>query len=390
MITFDQLIPLYRNATFATDGSGADLRIADFAVLETLKLIDTDDAQGDSGISIRCPSDQLALGATIPVEINPPRSGLGALAKDVDHLIAAPQHRIKAPQRFYLIAERFAYNDSIVPPSVETYRSTVRLIRALSEVAALVDPYQAEVIFLGPGRLRMPLLYRMSDLGEVRPTLVDELEEFIFGKIHKDQKAAILSTNVIELCRNRPEAERFGFLLAHLRELVSKAQDGYKLFASEFSYEKIKSKAEEAISEYANKIHKTFHDIQNQVMGVPVATVIVATQLKATAVCNTEFWSNIAIAIGATIFVALLSVAVYNQMMTLNNIDADLSRQEHKLKREYLTISDQFLPLYTKLALRVRIHRWILRSIGIASWAGVVLTWWIFSRLTTPTLSTCI
>lgn len=59
---------------------------------------------------------------------------------------------------------------------------------------------------------------------------------------------AILASNGIELCRQQPEADRFKYLVFHLRELVSKTQEGYKLFASEFSYEKIKGKTEEARS----------------------------------------------------------------------------------------------------------------------------------------------
>ncbi|MRX35338.1 hypothetical protein [Aminobacter sp. MDW-2] len=384
MITFDQLIPLYRNTAFSTEESVGRLHIRDHSVLETLKLIDADDgAFRDSGITIRSSSDQLVLSGTLSVEISPPRSGLGSLARSVDGLLAAPSHRIKEPSRFYLISERFAYNDADVPDSVVKYRNTQRLIRAISEAAALVDPFQAEAIFLGPGRLRIPFLYRAADLGEVKPAVVDELEDFVFEKIHKDQKTAILASNVIELCRHQPETERFRFLLKHLRELVSKTQDGYKLFASEFSYEKIKSKTEEAINEYTNKIHKTFHDIQNQVMGVPVATVIIATQLKTATTCGVEFWANLAISIGATLFVLLLSVAVYNQLMTLGNIEGDLVRQKAKLNRDYATIADQFLSLYTKLGTRIITHRWILRLIIIACWSGVALTWWIFLRLST-------
>src|SRR4051812_15973376 len=130
MITFDQLIPLYKNTVFSADGSADRLHIRDYSVLETLKLIDTDDgAFRDSGIAIRSSSDELVLSGTISVQISPPRSGLGSLARNVDGLIAAPPHRIKEPSRFYLIHERFAYNDADVPASVVRYRNTQRLIR---------------------------------------------------------------------------------------------------------------------------------------------------------------------------------------------------------------------------------------------------------------------
>ncbi len=389
-ITFDQLIPLYRNTAFGAGGTADRLRIVDDAMLETLKFINADDdAFRDSGVRIQSNADKLVIGGEVDLEISTPRTGLGLLAQDMDGVIAAHLHRIKEPVRYYAISERFAYNDATIPDSVAHYRTVLKLIHTLSEAAAFVDPHQAEATFFGPGRLRIPILYKIADLGGISPALVDELESFVFEKIHKDQKTAILASNIIELCRNQPESERFRFLLTHLRELVSKTQDGYKLFASEFSYEKIKTKTEEAINDYSNKIHKTFHDIQNQVMGVPVATVIVATQFKAAVTCGVEFWANLAISIGATLFVLLLSIAIYNQLLTLTTIEDDLQRQKEKLNKEYSIVAAQFLQLYNRLQKRIYLHRWILRGIVIACWAGVILTWYVFGRLTTPQPSAC-
>lgn len=390
-ITFDQLIPLYQHTVFNAAKTGGRLHIADHSILETLNFINTDDdAFRDSGIRIESDADKLVLGGNVDLEISTPRMGLGLLARDVDGVIAAAAHRIKEPSHYYVISENFAYNDTTVPDSIFRYRLVLRLVRSLSEAAAFVDPHHAEATFLGQGRLRIPVVFKVADIGSVTAATVDELEDFVFEKIHKDQKTAILSSNVIELCRNQPENDRFRFLVAHLRELVLKTQDGYKLFASEFSYEKIKTKTEEAISDYTNKIHKTFHDIQNQVMGVPVATVIVATQLKLAKECTVEFWANLAVSVGATLFVVLLTIAVVNQLMTLSSIAGDLLRQREKLTKEYATVAEQFLPLYSGLKKRINIHRVILWGILIVCWVGVGMTWFIYHRLTTPELSACL
>jgi len=387
-ITFDQLIPIYRATAFNVAGDGGRIAIDGHALLETLKFINEDDAAyRDSNIRIVDP-ENLAIGNEITIQTSTPRTGLGVLAKDLDGVIANPSFRIVVP-KYYLIEDRFAYNDAKLPESVVRYQATVRLVKALSEAAAFVDPHQAEATFLGPGRVRVPIVYKVSDLGAVTPALVDEIESFVFEKIHRDQKLAILSSNIIEICKAQPETERFVFLLKHLHELVSKAQEGYKLFASEFSYEKIRGKTEEAISDYTAKIHKTFHDIQNQVMGVPVATIIVATQFKSTAACATEFWANLAISVGATLFAMLLSVAIYNQLMTLSSIEEDLGRQEGRLQKDYASVAAFFLPAYSKLKMRVAAHRWVLRAILLSSWIGVGLTWYIYNRLTVPEVSSC-
>jgi len=389
-ITFDQLIPIYKHTAFNTGGKSGRLRITDHAMLDTLTLINEDEnAFRDSGIRIEGDLNNLVLGGGVDLEISAPRIGLGLLAPDIDGVLAVPEHRIKEPLRYYLISERFAYNDATVPDSVAQYRGVLRVVGALSQAAAFVDRYQAEATFLGAGPLRLPIMYKAADVRRISVHLVDQLEHFVFEKIHKDQKLAILASNAIELCRYQPESGRFKFLLAHLRELVAKTHDSYQLFASEFSYEKIKTKIEEANNDYTSKIHKTFYDVQNQVLGVPVATVIVATQFKAATTCGVEFWGNFAISIGATFFVVLLSIALYNQLQTLNTIEDDLGRQEVKFRNEYANIAQQFLPLYTKLGKRVCSHRWILRTLFLACWAGVILTWYVFGRLTMPQISAC-
>lgn len=390
-ITFDQLIPIYRDTAFNQQRTGGKVGVSTHSVLDTLKLIDDDDnAFRDSGVRILDDPEALAIGSLIDLEIAPPRLGLGVLARNLDELLSSPMFRLEQPIRYYLIEERFAYNDDQLPESVIKYRSAVKFVKALSEAAAFVDKHRAEATFMGPGRLRLPINYSAPDLNCIASSIVEELENFVHEKIHRDQKLAILSSSVIELCTTLPESERFAFLLKNLKQLVSNAQDGYKMFASEFSYEKIRGKTEEAIGEYTNKIHKTFHDIQNQVMGVPLATVIVATQFKSAPQCTIEFWANLSISIGATLFVMLLSVAIYNQLMTLRNIEDDLVRQEDKLEKDYSTVAASFLPMYAKLKKRVRTHRWVMRAILVSSWAGLALTWYIYTRLTGPELISCV
>ena len=35
----------------------------------------------------------------------------------------------------------------------------------MAEAAAYIDQYQAEATFIGPGRLRIPITYKMADFG---------------------------------------------------------------------------------------------------------------------------------------------------------------------------------------------------------------------------------
>ncbi|MCX2698538.1 hypothetical protein [Ochrobactrum chromiisoli] len=263
-------------------------------------------------------------------------------------------------------------------------------MKSLSNVAAFVDYSEAEAVFFGKNKLKLPINYSSKDLVTLNTFDVDELERFVLEKIHKDQKSTILSSVLFEFCKDIPEADRFRYIVKNIRRILNDAQEGYNLFASEFSYEKIKSKTEEAISEYANKIHKTFHDIQNQILGVPLATVIVAVQLKKITTCGNEFWTNTMIAIGATLFAAFLTLAIFNQIMTLTSINSDLTRQKEKLKAQYALIAEQFISLFDKLNGRVFMHKIVLFSIAAVAWIGVAATWYVLYRLNSVDPIACV
>ncbi|MCX2696941.1 hypothetical protein [Ochrobactrum chromiisoli] len=125
-ITFDQLIPIYKNSELQADGRWR-LRIADASMLATLNLILTDQkALNDSQIHIDSSQTDLAIGAFVEADVWAPRTGLGVRAESLTEIINTPDYRLREPSRWYLLEERFAYNDGRVPDSVSKYRLTLR------------------------------------------------------------------------------------------------------------------------------------------------------------------------------------------------------------------------------------------------------------------------
>ncbi|TAW53252.1 hypothetical protein [Rhizobium leguminosarum] len=217
-VTFDQLIHLYRHTSFnrGADGQGS-LEVADASVQETLKTLKSDESiYDDAGIVFRMP-DELTIGSRIPVTVQSPVTRIGLFFNDVDELLAADAHKLAEPARYYVASERLAYNDRVLPETVTRYRATLRLVGALSSAAALVDRSYAEAIFLGAGQLKVRFDYDSDDLALVQTAWVDELEEFVGEKIHRDQRLAILSSNVIEMCKDVPYDQRFQRDLAPLK-----------------------------------------------------------------------------------------------------------------------------------------------------------------------------
>lgn len=121
---------------------------------------------------------------------------------------------------------------------------------------------------------------------------------------------------------------RFGHLLRNLDLVSDEFEKGYRLFVSRFSYSKIRDDVETARIDFVGKIHKTIVDTQGQLLGIPVATIVVASQLKRSHNCDVAFWTNLAVLLGAWVFIALLAIAIVNQWHTLNVLKTEIGRQQ--------------------------------------------------------------
>ena len=214
------------------------------------------------------------------------------------------------------------------------------------------------------------------------------LENFS-DNIHQDQKIAILATALVQNTERVPAAQRFPYLLDNLGAVTETLRQGYRLFASSFSYSKIRSEVEAARADYIAKIHKTLIDIQGQLLGIPVATIIVVSQLKTSQACGVEFWTNVAVLAGAWVFLVLLLVAIVNQWMTLAAIGDDIRGQQKRLKNEYAAISEQFVSIFNGLVKRVNWHRSVIIVVSIIAIAGTLFASYAFTRLTAEPM-TCL
>jgi hypothetical protein len=189
---------------------------------------------------------------------------------------------------------------------------------------------------------------------------------------------------VYEITAMLPSPKRFISLLENARDLRDRFEKGYKLFAAGFSYEKIRDEIEAARIEYTGKIHKVISDIQNQLLGIPVATIIVATQMKISKEIDRNFWINVAILIGACIFLLLLYFLVRNQRSTLDVIATEIQRQKAKLEKEYAAIAENFVSTFQSLDNRCRSQNLVLTVINCIVFTGFLLTTFFSYKMNQP------
>ena len=357
-IKFADLVDIYRIAIFE-QGGRATVSVTDQQILNSLTLALNDENLDDSGISIESGDpDNLKIGQVIRLNIEAPRIGLGRLAKTIGDLLDS-RAIASEPKRYFIISLRFSKDDAIVPPPVQQYRKLLKFVELLKECADYFDASSNELVFIKEGKFAIPLILTEHQLSLIDFGKIDKLLEYFTDDTHKNQKLSILTNAIISITQISSIRKRFGTLTLEISDLVAKFGDGYKIFISDFSYDKIRNKFEEAKVENSSKLHKIFSDIQNQLLTLPVATVIVATQMKTTG-DQAASLGNTALLIGAWIFAILFSILSFNQFRTLLTLEEEIKRQETVLKEDFESIGNMFNDIFSPLHQRIRTQKFLL------------------------------
>lgn len=378
-IRFADLVKIYQAAQFGQDEI-ATITIADQQTLDALKIALQEENLDDSGISVtRGDPDDLGIGKTVQLHISAPRIGLGRLARNLADFLTTGV-LIAEPKRYYLIEERFASSDINVPESVERYRKLLKFIDLLKECADYVDTAANELIFIKDGKFSIPVVIAASQIASADLAQIDKILSHFTDDTHKAQKLAILTNAVLSITQITAIRKRFSTLVLEISELSSKFSDGYKIFIADFSYDKIRDKFEEAKLENSGKLHKIFSDIQNQLLTIPVATVIVATQMKGTG-DQAAAIGNTALLIGVWIFAVLFSILWFNQLRTLLTLESEIRRQEKVLKEDYESVGSMFNDMFAPLYKRIRNQKILLGLISFLVIAGLVASHYFYREI---------
>jgi len=356
------------------------LSIRDSDDIEALNACITHET--DTNIEIEGTQPPLVVGARVKLAIAP-RFGLGLIARNLDGVLSAQGYRVTAGCRFLLLDNLIASADPTDKRSpVGRYGLAIALVQHLRAAALYLNVEEQTLIFHAEGRFTVPVAYGESDLTSMSIEAVESIGRLLSDDIHRKQREAILATAIVEMTKPLPEERRFAHLLHHAEDLCARFENGYKLFAAGFSYEKVRDEVEVARVEYASKIHKVFADIQNQLLGIPVATVIVATQMKAASSFGYEFFVNTAVLVGCFVFAALMVLLIRNQHHTLAVVQDEITRQRRQLLKEYAAVAANFSDTFEYLSKRAAAQRLVLWIIDIVVCIGLLISCFVYFKLT--------
>ena len=387
MATFEQLVRVVRRLSSQQASGSAllgDLLIDSDATLNDLR--DCDAASDDTDLSLESLGvSALAVGQTFRVRIGTPRPAFGLVRRNLEELLRFPSAHVREPAQYVLWETGFHREDVADDGSaIDRYRKVLSLVQMLKGTAAFLDEQEELLVFIRGGKFEVPVSYTVVDLEVADLGELAKLMAAIPEGTHKAQCESILSEAIHEALSKHVPAGRFSHLLRGLAEIHERFDRGYRLFAAGFSYEKLRDQVEAARIEYTGKMHKVFSDIQNQLLGIPVATVIVATQMKPHDQVSSEFWISVAVLLGSFVFALLVHLLLRNQRHTLEVVGLEIQRQHKELEKQPHGVVANLLPTFDLLERRYRTQMRILQSIDWVVFAGVALSVFFFYQLSGP------
>lgn len=384
--TWDDLTRVVRGLTELQEGPPVQggFSISTDADLNALKACIA--SSHDTNLTLQNEEDPATfkVGQSVKVSVSP-RLGFGLLKHDIgDMLEGSRKARIKEPS-FFLMGEGLSSTDHVDDDNaISRYRVVLQFIQVLKQSAAFLDQDEPSLIFIKEGKFELPIEYGAEDIKNLPVQEVKKLLVILPEDIHEKQCASILAEAVITLTEHLASDQRFKYLLANASELRKKFEQGYQLFAAGFSYEKVRDQVEAARVEYSGKIHKVFSDIQNQLLSIPVATIVVATQMKDAKILGYEFWVNTAVLVGCWIFAILMIFLLHNQSHTLGVLRDEINRQKRQLSKEYAAVAHSFTNTFGYLSRRALTQRVILWVIDGLVVLGLLLSHFFYLKLTSP------
>lgn len=372
---FELLSSIYDEMVFQDHYRHGELLIKNETILENLKTCLTD--VHTFGLSTLTDIEELKVNDKILLDRGEPLPRIGYFNINFKDFLTN-MNLVKFPKKnFYFLEDKLSSLDPDIE-QIEYFKRYKAILDFINEVlipsAIYFDKDFQTLIYLDNKKLEIPVKYDFDDLMSLDMDLLLKLREYFFEDTHKEQKLSIISESVKNICSVVSKNFRFKHILENLGDLKRSFDNGYKLFVASFSYEKIKDETESAKIEEMTKIHKVISDVQNHILGIPIATVVVGTQMKIIAPNTGQFIINTCILLGALFFTLLVSFVMNNQKDTLNIIKLEIDRKKDLIEKKYASVEEIVKPDFENLYKRINFQKNILSAVIWIVWLGFIAT----------------
>jgi membrane protein YdbS with pleckstrin-like domain len=249
-----------------------------------------------------------------------------------------------------------------IPEVVEQYLGAVRLWQLFDRSADHGTGQGHSLFFIKTFESKVELRceYTATDL-----RTLDRLDEFSKNYFesdhHRDQKRTIIRNALLEIFKGQIVV-RLSDILLKFQEFVESVRNAYTLYTTDFSFERLRLEVDKQNLEDILRLNKTFSDIQNQLLAIPAAMLLVGANVK-----TNNLAANFATIVGVSIFAWIMSKLIRNQFCSVEAIDEEIQLRQGKIKEQPAEISKRLMPRFSDLSDRIKHQYSVLRGIRIAA-----------------------
>lgn len=396
LINREQLIALYKQANFYENYEKGRIFVDTDSIAQNLQLAFNNPEI--TGWRKNQPQN-IVVGTERTFFHEFPRSSeFGHFFRNIDELCQNKIFKVKNTRKFYIIDLKWdSIEKTAKPILLEKHETLITFIKLIQESAVFVDSATSRMVYIEPEKLEVDINYSSTELENLDTDTIKKFESFLSDDLHRKQKFAILAKAIVNQCKTIDAQNRFSQFLNHLKDVYETLDQDYATFAAKFSFDEVYNDIRNTKLEEQVKIHKVITDIQNQILGIPIATVIVATQFKTQSQVNKDyayqFWVNSGVIIGVCIFSITMLFLIKNQWDSLRSIKLELERKNtdlQKRKRENgvsvydIIVTKENKPPFEDLFKRINFQKIILGSISIITIVGLIVSFIFYCKITVP------
>lgn len=274
----------------------------------------------------------------------------------LDDYLKNPKRRtqINPPLDFYIIEDNFYYKANEASDNdTPLFLKVAKLFDALSTISDFQadDGNEPYIVFFSKKNIKINFVYNSVDLNNNLKKIDSFIQNYIFQEFQNEDRILAVRNGLNECY---PESQiSFSKFLERFDNLHTLVRNNYQLYIDKFSFDDFKNKVEEDRREYTIKINKVFSDMQNQLLTLPIATVLAAGQMSLISSAG-DFIKNVLIIVGISVFCVFVLMQIANQVVSLNAIkDEIMLKQEDMKRKEQSDYKDKFLEVYSSLNERV-------------------------------------
>lgn len=311
---------------------------------------------------------------------------VGKVYQSLAELFSHPTNLRAVPTRFTIRDIDYTHDagtDNLqAPPVVANYYAAATVCHLLALVADMPSHNGGAQHFIKSpeARIEIKLEYRIDDLVAI-PSLPLFATDFATSTHHQDQKRSIIRSVLLDAFKGKRYIT-VGDLLPRFESLVENVRSNYSMYAAEFSFEKIKAEVEKDNLDSTLRLNKIFSDMQNQLLAMPVALVLVGGQMTPEAGLSIK---NVVIWLGAVVFSILMMLLIRNQRHAINAISEEIRLRKVKVDAQPDGVAGKFKAGFDDLEARSRTQTRTLHFLQGGVLVSVVLATGLLMWFSNPT-----